>query len=412
MTEQIVITLDETATITKEEWKDFVRAKRGKWRGVASEEAEAALLQYMDGSGSDAANEDTEKKRLEQENERLHAENERLTNEIQRLRSSSSPSSSADSQMKNDSENPTKITDNEGDFWDDYDADEFDGEVPSEEIKQMADRFDPVGSPDEFAGEQVVAVDPDHIPETVPQKPGAARTALIAGVLRQKGDIVRLGDMVAIAKQVTGNDTTSYVRQGLVLGNREDAPEPSVVDWLAAEHPERDGSYLTAVDAWNRYMEESEMEAQRDRERLITKIVGVAFAAPQHLDEGLAGRPHVGEKYRDTWQEMRDYLSQDGEMSGVTCDVIESALLEVCGNQHKSGRMGGNGVLDEEWVDTAEEMVAWYQSEKDADFDEELEGIVIEDIGRYEPDGRVAWNEMESVDDREESADLVVAEFE
>lgn len=446
--EQIIIRLDDLEeVITYDEWREFVERSRGKWRGANSEEAAKALRAYVDGESDEGDESDPEKERLREEIERLRSENDRLSEENQRLHeqlAGGAPrgaySEGGDVQTKSTAAESTYLasdsdteaekadeTDETGVFaWDSYNPDAEDVVIPEDAIKALPEEFTPVDDPGAAdASEQVPAINPEHVEENeIPERTGNAKTALVAGILRYKGDTVQMGEVVATTKDVLDIGTTSYARQGVVLGNRDAAPEPPVAAWLAGRHPDGDsGEWVTSVDAFHEILDSMVTEAMTRRERFLEKHIGLAFGAPQFLSSYRnTDQPHIGGDYWEDWQAQKDGLTENEFSSGVVYRIVEDALSEMVGTKQETGSMSAS--VSEDWPPgdeeagiedgelSAEALVRWWDAEK-RDVDERFDDAVVEmfaaELEPYVPDERVPWEEVmaeeEHTEDEAEGAD-------
>lgn len=444
MPEQITINIEGLEdVITHAEWREFVENKRGKWRGAASEEGAKALRAYVDGEQSnDDAGSDAEKERLREEIERLKAENERLHEENQRLHgqlsggaSRGAYSDSGASQTKNSVSQSTDLDSDLDDepekadetgvwTWESYDPD-AEGVIISEDaLKALPGEFDTVGDAGEFDGEQVPPVNPAHVEEDeIPERTGDTKTALVAGILRYRADIVTMGEIVETAQDVLGIGTTWYARRGVVLGEQDAAPEPPVVAWLAGRHPDGDdGEWVTSVDAYCEIVDGMVAEAATRRGREIERHVGLAFGGAQYLDEKkwLDG-PRM-EGYKKQWEDALFSAAVEMEdMHPLAAHAVQSALYELYDAVEARATSGNWERLWEEWppgVDeevedgelSAEALIRWWDEEERRADERLADGDVemaAESLERWVPDERRRFrdDEAEGDDAKEEVAE-------
>lgn len=421
MPEQITIKLEGNEdVITYDEWREFVEKRRGKWRGVASREGAEALRAYVDSHAWDD-DEGEEVARLKAEIDRLKSENERLTQENERLHamlnSGAAPSPSAGAegdQTKNDPEQlsnrdgafgdyemdgaaGTDETDKTGVFsWESYNPDTDDVTVPADAIEHLPNEYDTIGRVDAFHGEELPAINPDHI-EDLP-KDANAKAAAVAGVVRYTHHVVEIGEIIATAKDVLGNDTTGYVRRAIVFNEREGGPDVPVTAWLAGRHPDDDAQWVTTVEAFEEVLEEQATEAATERGRVIEEHVGLAFAAGQYLDESpqVPGAPKM-KGYKSRWEDLREMVVEVEEMHSVAYRVIKDALNELY-DTGKGARLGVTGPTNwesvwAEWPGTAEGLVEWWESEKsDRELSEFEQKVAVFDIHEWMPDRRESFD--------------------
>lgn len=452
--EQITIQLDDLeAVITYDEWRKFVEEKRGKWRTAASEEGAKALRAYVDSEQGDDGASDAEKERLEAEIERLKTENERLSAENQRLHeqlAGNAPrgaySGSSDAQTKNTAAKSTYLesdsnaeseradeTDETGVFtWDAYDPDADDVTIPRDAIKALPEQFDTVTDPDRFDGQQIPEINPDHIDDDeIPGRSGDAKTALVAGVLRRRGDVLDEGELVGVTTDVTGNGTPWYVRGAHVMGERDDGPDKAVIDWLAGRHPHGDdGKWVTTVDAYRRLVDEMVARAKTRRGREIEKHVGLAFGAAQYLDSkshgGLKGPKMDG--YKKEWDDaLFEPAVTVEDMNVLAAKAVSSALHELYDRAEKARAKSGRWEslweewppgVDEEFEDgelSAEALIRWWDEEYrkgDRLPDGDVE-TAAETLEKWVPSERRPFRDgdedEEAVDEKEETEEVEVA---
>jgi len=442
--EQITISIEGLENvITHAEWREFVENKRGKWRGASSEEGAKALRAYVDGEQGDDAGSDAEKERLREEIERLKAENERLHEENQRLHgqlaggaSRGAYSDSGASQTKNSVSQSTDLnsdldaepekadeTDETGVWtWESYDPDTEGVVITEDALKTLPREYETVDDPDAAdADEQVPPINPAHVEEDkIPERTGDAKTALVAGILRYRADIVTMGEIVETAQNVLDIGTTGYARRGVVLGKRDAAPEPPVVAWLAGRHPDGDdGEWVTSVDAYREIVDRMVAEAATRRGREIERHVGLAFGAAQYLDEKkwLDG-PRM-EGYKKQWEDALFPAAVEMEdMHPLAAQAVQSALYELYDAVKSRATSGNWERLWEEWppgVDeevedgelSAEALIRWWdEEERRADerlADEDVE-TAAESLERWVPDKRRRFraDEAEGDDAKEE----------
>ncbi|RZH68752.1 bZIP transcription factor [Natrinema altunense] len=446
MPEQIIIRLDDLEeVITYDEWREFVEDKRGKWRGAHSEEGAQALRAYVDGKSDEGDENDVEKERLQEEIERLKAENDRLAEENQRLHeqlAGDAPrggySDSGATQTKNDVSESTYLasdsdadsekadeTDETGVFaWDAYDPDAEGVVIPEDALKVLPEEFDPVDDAGEFVGEQVPAINPDHVEEDeIPGRTGNAKTALVAGILRYRGNTVTMGEVVSTTKDVLDISTPSYARQGVVLGNRDSAPEPPVVAWLAGRHPDGDeGEWVTSVNAFHEIIEKKATEAATRRGHEVERHVGLAFGAVQFLDEKKRLDGPRLEGYKQQWEDALFPAAVEGEdMHPLAAHAVQSALFELYDSVDARAKSGNWEKLWEEWPPgdeeaeiedgelSAEALIRWWDAEyRRADEqlpDEDVE-MAAETLEPWVPDERRPFRDAEDNHAAEKAEDV------
>lgn len=431
MPEQITIQLEGNKdVITYDEWREFVEKKRGKWRGAASDAGAQALREYVDrheeddGEGAATSNDverlEAEIDRLRAENERLHEENERLHAMLDSGATTRASATDGVVETKNDPASLTKSTsdldgENEAESagteetdetevwsWEDYDPDADSASIPEDAIKRLPNEFETVDRPEAFHGEQVPAINPDHIKDL--PRDANVKAATVAGIVRFKRDVVEIGEIVATAKDVLGIDTTGYVRNAIVFNERDVGPDTAVVEWLAGRHPNDDAQWVTTVDAFEGILDEMETEAESEFERFLEQYVGIAFGAPQYLETfGDTSKPYTGANYVENWETVEDVIVK--EMHPLAYRILRDAIDEMAGDggRYDTPTTSGWSInVWPEWPDTAEEMVRWWDEEK-RDSDESFDDVDVERIAEsfeeYVPGERREWLDVVDGDD-------------
>jgi hypothetical protein len=363
MAEQIVVTLDDDSDLSKEEWKEFVRSRRGKWRGVASEEAVKALLRYIDEKESESVGNDSEKRRLLQENERLNNENERLLEEIQRLQESMPTPSESRRQTKKNTHEQTKKTTDSGsagdyvDWWNSYDHNpERDVTIPRDAIKQLP---------------ECKTVPPIHIQHidpcsSVPYKGKEAKRALLRGVLKTRFSTVTKRDVLDLATklfstaaaedderewpdEVDENDVDAY-------HYRTEWVEPTLAN--LPEHPVKDDEWCVSEFIYEKLKE----ELQTQRERKAAGVIGAALGDTVEMEmddyEAPTTKRHL-KFWEDNEEEMKDLLAEP-PVWAITRDALEQIEKESPDFKTDLGEFIS---WMDEWPSTPRELVRWWAAD-------------------------------------------------
>lgn len=356
MTDQIVISLDENSDLTKEEWEEFVRGKRGKWRGVASAEGEKALNQYMESDGVETDENDEEKERLQRENERLSAENERLTEEVERLSAAlegegSHPPTPSEElrRWKMENDESAKIASNSsndtpadedgdgGSWWDGYDPSEDDVTIPSDAVGELAEM------------EDVPRVAERHVDldESVPYRPMEAKVALVKAMLKEESPVASEGDVLELAVRYLSGQSFDEADKSHWRGK---VVEP-IVDEAPVDPRSEDGE---------RYCVSDEMYEMRQG------MTGETMGMVENVVQAAQGdHGYVAEESLDWWEDHREDVLDDDSLDKMTWRIVADALEAVV--EGAPSREDEEAFTDwqEDWPGEPEELVDWWLAGND-----------------------------------------------
>lgn len=416
MGKQLTIHLKPEHDLTYDEWRSFVEEKHGKYRGVNTEEAVAALRKHIDGErdpgepseASNGAGEGLDYALLEKllgEIRALRRENRQLREQLVELAEGGTPGVtllSHDAKTKNGGNSATAdsadsggrpgTTDvSEGWSWSEYVPDDFKGEIPEEALETLHKAFDPIGDePSAFDGRELTPVNPQHV--TMPGEPADARVAAVAAILKYERETIGFGGVVARTMELLDNGTKGYVKRKLVEG-RADAPaEHAVLDWLAGPHPDpkRDAEWVTRLAAYEELRAEHGERALSEAEDVARMFVGAALGYPQHMAAGIGGSPTVT-GMREEFGEYRARLVEMGVLDESAAAIVERALGDLEERPLSPGRLANVPVLEswesfwDDWPTSPSELVAWWEAEQDSPLTDDERGRVLASLEEVAP---------------------------
>ncbi|MFP9062304.1 hypothetical protein ACLI4R_17510 [Natrialbaceae archaeon A-chndr2] len=372
--------------ISEELYERFVaavEAKHGRYRGLKNVEGEEMIRAWTDeilGKGGvsnrDLQDELAEIKEMLQGTPTLSQPPRQTTknadqSEItQRNRTEERVETAGIADTNNNSESNGKSPDGteghgepDGGFWREYDPDHeyADPPIGEDEIKALPEI------------ETEMEINPRHI-DSIPYKGLDAKLELVVGVLRYHSDTWRKGDIL---------DEMMTVLEYADESRREHRRTkfPRLLDKLYP-HPKNEHLYVTSRSHLDE-IEAHRLERDRDVARKTTALAVLTCRGGDHL----AGVGSDAAKAYNTWNKKRHRMIEDsGVISGATRAIVDRALFET--KEMEEYASGYESWMDDDWMESPEEMVRWYCDEYE-DLSDEDRDVAVAEIAHFWHEGEL-----------------------